>query len=60
MILNLANQHDLIYVDYYKEMVDDQGGLKVPDFTTADDLVHPNVNGYIVMEDVLLKALNKE
>jgi lysophospholipase L1-like esterase len=40
-------------------MVDDEGGLRVPEFTTADDLVHPNLAGYKVMEKIILKALNQ-
>jgi lysophospholipase L1-like esterase len=39
-------------------MVDDKGGLKVPEFTSADDLVHPNLAGYKVMEEIILNALN--
>jgi len=31
--------------------------LKVPEYTTADDLVHPNLAGYKVMEKIILKAL---
>lgn len=47
------------YVDYYSAMVDQEGGLKVPEFTTAEDLVHPNPAGYEVMERVLLKTLQQ-
>ena len=28
-----------------------KGGLKVPEHTAADDLVHPNKAGYAVMEE---------
>ena len=41
------------YVDYHSEMDDGNGGLKVPEHTTEDDLVHPNKEGYKVMEDVI-------
>ena len=34
------------YVDYHSEMDDGNGGLKVPEHTTEDDLVHPNKDGY--------------
>lgn len=57
-IQQYAQASDVEYVDYYSAMVDEQGGLKVPEYTSADDLVHPNVEGYIVMEEVLLKTLN--
>ena len=40
-------------------MADDKGGLKVPEFTTANDLVHPNLAGYKVMEKIILSALEK-
>tara|TARA_B100000945_G_scaffold304545_1_gene290141 strand:- start:41 stop:793 length:753 start_codon:yes stop_codon:yes gene_type:complete len=41
------------YVDYHSEMDDGNGGLKVPGHTTEDDLVHPNKEGYKVMEEVI-------
>jgi len=52
-----TKKKDFVYVDYYSEMVDEKGGLKVPDFTTADDMVHPNENGYKVMESVVKPIL---
>lgn len=51
----LANNY--VYVDYYSSMVDSEGGLKVPEYTSADDLVHPNVEGYKVMEKTIMKDL---
>ena len=53
------NENFVKYVDYFSSMVDDEGGLRVPEFTTADDLVHPNLAGYKVMEKIILKALNQ-
>ena len=47
----------LEYVDYYSFMSDENGGLKVPEYTSADDLVHPNKAGYNVMEKIILKVL---
>ncbi len=41
------------YVDYHSKMDDGNGGLKVPEHTTEDDLVHPNKEGYKVMEEVI-------
>lgn len=52
-----ANANDLIYVDYYNALVDDEGGLKVPQYTAADDLVHPNAAGYAVMETLVEEAI---
>jgi len=54
-----AKQNNFIYLDYFSAMVDDEGGLKVPDFTAADDLVHPNKAGYLVMEKLAEKAIDK-
>ena len=52
-----CDSNDIIYVDYFSAMSDEKGGLKVPEYTTADDLVHPNLAGYKVMEKIILKAL---
>ena len=54
-----SDKNAFIYLDYYSAMVDDKGGLKVPDYTAADDLVHPNLNGYLVMEKLVEEAINK-
>lgn len=42
------------YVDYYSAMVDDKGGLKA---AYGDDGVHPNLAGYKVMGDILVRTL---
>ena len=54
-----TTQNNFIYLDYYSAMVDGKGGLKVPDYTAANDLVHPNINGYLVMEKLAEKAIKK-
>ncbi|EDP72775.1 lipolytic enzyme, G-D-S-L family protein [Flavobacteriales bacterium ALC-1] len=54
-----AEENNFIYLDYYSAMVDDKGGLKVPDYTAANDLVHPNKAGYLVMEGLAEKAIKK-
>lgn len=54
-----AKENNFIYLDYYSAMVDDKGGLKVPDYTAANDLVHPNKAGYLVMEKLAQKSINK-
>ena len=63
MLRKYAVEKYFLYVDYYSNMVDDKGGLKVPDYTSQDDLVHPNMNGYKIMEKLveaaIAKALNK-
>jgi lysophospholipase L1-like esterase len=40
-------------------MVDANGGLKVPEYTAANDLVHPNLEGYKVMEEIILASLKR-
>ena len=52
-------KNNITYVDYFSSMADDEGGLKVHEYTTADDLVHPNLAGYKVMEKIILSALEK-
>ena len=54
-----AKENNFIYLDYFSAMVDDKGGLKVPDYTAANDLVHPNKAGYLVMEKLAEEAIDK-
>ncbi len=54
-----AEKNEFIYLDYFSAMVDENNGLKVPDYTAADDLVHPNKKGYLVMEQLAEKAIEK-
>ena len=49
-------EKNLVFVDFYTPMVDEQLGLKLP---LGYDPVHPNVAGYQVMEPILLEALDK-
>ncbi|MDA9000041.1 GDSL-type esterase/lipase family protein [Flavobacteriaceae bacterium] len=58
ILKNYCDSNNIPYVDYFSAMSDEKGGLKVPEYTTADDLVHPNLVGYKVMEKIILKALN--
>ena len=59
ILKNYCDQNNFTYVDYFTSVADDKGGLKVPEYTTADDLVHPNLAGYKVMEKIILSALEK-
>ena len=43
-------ENNIQYVDYHSVMDDGNGGLKVPEHTAENDLVHPNKDGYKVME----------
>ncbi len=49
-----ADKHAIPYVDYYTPMVDAADGLKKE---LGEDGVHPNVDGYLVMEPLLERAL---
>lgn len=59
LISKYASKQGMTYVDYYSAMEDGKGGLKVPEYTTADDLVHPNAAGYAVMEQVVQTAIDE-
>lgn len=48
------NHHE--YADYYANMVDSEEGL-MPKY--GDDGVHPNIQGYTVMEPIIKEALSK-
>jgi len=54
MIMAYALEKNLIYVDYYTPMVNEELGLKS---TLGYDTVHPNKTGYSLMEEVLFKSL---
>ena len=54
MIKAYAQENNLIYVDYFTPMVDDEQGLIS---TLGYDTVNPNKAGYALMEEVLLKSL---
>ena len=49
-----CGEKNLIFVNYYSEMVDAAGFLK-PDL--SDDGLHPNARGYRIMAPVALKAI---
>lgn len=52
-----AAERGLIYIDYYRELVEPKTG-KIKDGTTYDG-VHPNAVGYRVMADVLRNTLRE-
>ena len=58
ILKNYCAKKGIPYVDYYSVMSDSKGGLKVPEFTSPDDLVHPNLAGYKVMEKIILSSLD--
>lgn len=56
MIKNFAHENKIAYADYYSAMVDQRQGL---DSKYQRDEVHPNLEGYKRMEQVIQKVLNK-
>ena len=55
LITAYAAEHGITLVDYHGAMQTPDGAMQ-PEFET--DAVHPNLAGYKVMEEVLLKTLN--
>lgn len=56
MLKDYADANHLVYLDYYSEMVDDQKGLPKK---FSEDGVHPNLEGYKVMEPLADKAISE-
>ncbi len=54
LLKNYSKKKKIIYVDFYKDMVDAEKGLNA---AYTNDAVHPTLAGYKVMEKILLKAL---
>lgn len=59
LLKEYATKNDLIYVDYHSKMADEKNGLKVPEYTAADDLVHPNEAGYTLMGNLVQPAIEQ-
>ncbi|MEE3035263.1 MAG: SGNH/GDSL hydrolase family protein [Bacteroidota bacterium] len=59
LLESYCRKNKIIYVDYYSSMVDNKGGLKVPEYTSSDDLVHPNEKGYEVMKSIIKDSLKE-
>ena len=55
LIKAYAEKNDIVYVDYYSAMVDDEKGLKAD---LGDDGVHPNTKGYAIMEVLITQAIS--
>ncbi len=51
-----ANQHNLVYVDYFTSMADESNGLKKE---LGRDGIHPNKAGYLIMEPLIENAIAK-
>jgi lysophospholipase L1-like esterase len=55
-IKHFAEKNNLVYVDYYNAMVDERKGL--PEKYSKDG-VHPNEEGYRIMEPLVEKGISK-
>lgn len=56
MIKAYAEKNKITYIDYYSPTVNNEKGL---DKKWGDDGVHPNANGYKLMEPLLIKAVSE-
>ena len=56
MMKKYCKENKIIYVDYHSAMQDENGGLPKK---YSGDGVHPNLEGYKVMEGIVQKALKK-
>lgn len=56
LIQNHAIENSFEYVDYFSSMVDERNGL-IKEY--GNDEVHPNLEGYRVMESIVQKSINK-
>jgi lysophospholipase L1-like esterase len=54
MIRKYGVENNILYADYHSAMADDQKGLKS---IYSEDGVHPNKNGYVIMESILKNML---
>ncbi|WP_366187327.1 SGNH/GDSL hydrolase family protein [Flavobacterium ovatum] len=54
MIQDYALANELLLVDYYSALVDDKKGLSSP---FSEDGVHPNKEGYLIMEPIIEKVI---
>lgn len=56
MLKDYATANKIVYVDYYRAMVDDEKGLPKK---YAEDGVHPTLEGYKVMEGLVEEGIKK-
>jgi len=54
MLKDFCIENNIIYVDYFSEMVGLENGLRKE---LTYDGVHPDKNGYLVMEKILLAVI---
>ncbi|GIZ08766.1 SGNH/GDSL hydrolase family protein [Flavobacterium sp. UMI-01] len=56
LLQNYARNNGILYLDYYSALVNEEKGLKKE---YGRDTVHPNLEGYKVMEPLAKAAINK-
>jgi len=56
MIQDYAVKNNIIYLDLYSSLVNDQKGMKQE---YSGDGVHPNLSGYKVMDALVVEAITK-
>ena len=56
LLKGYADQQNLVFVDYFTPMADASNGLKKE---LGDDGVHPNLDGYLIMEPLIENAIEK-
>lgn len=54
-----AAENKIPYVDYFNALVTDDGRAMRPELAKDNPAVHPNDEGYKIMEDLLLPVINK-
>lgn len=52
-----AETHDITFVDFHTPMKDNRNGLRIE---LGEDGVHPNVQGYLIMEPLVEEGISKE
>ena len=56
MLKAYADKNNMVYLDYYSAMVDNEKGLPA---NLSKDGVHPTLEGYKIMEPLVQKAIEK-
>jgi lysophospholipase L1-like esterase len=56
MLKDYADKNNIVYLDYYSAMVDNEKGLPK---NLSNDGVHPTLAGYKIMEPLVAKAINE-
>jgi lysophospholipase L1-like esterase len=54
MLKTYATKNNVVYLDYFSAMKDERNGLPK---TLSSDGVHPNLDGYKIMEPLAQKAI---